>query len=922
MTTTLSVSVPGAADDGSTYITIPYNSSVDLHYGSAGITGTRCNLSDEGNSTLNTDVSPNTSSVITTGSLTSSHTYYFYCFDSAGSTSIPKTVYVSVQGLAVNGACNTTTTSQTQSSQPASGVLCSAGSPSGVASRPVCSNGVYGYPNACTAGANSLWDCSTSTFNPDNDAGDCSYYDAGSAPSSCFDTVPQYCTTDSTQVGWGWSCSGSNGGTSPSCFAYSGSAIPTLPDLIAGAVTPITATVGVVTPLSVPITNSGTSNTSTTFHTIFQSAADVNGTSPGNPVAGSDIAGLNTSASKTATLSWTPSTAKTYYLRACADNNTSWGGLVTESDEGNNCGAWTAVTVSATIGVCSATHYSCSAGTSGSSVDGTSAYTWTCTGTDAIPRSCSEAKAALTVGKCAAPGVSPVHYSCFVGTSGSNGSNATDYTWTCTGTDNIAISCSEAIGDCGGNPPAGYPNACDSDKNACLQTQANGHITCDGTCSSTVPLVTTPTGATYGESCNPANICGKTNATAGSIKCDGTCSVSAPSDSLCPPTKPEISALWQGSTYLGTTAPAYDPSGYGVLARATSPSGANLNYYFEWSPTETSQWSGWIGSGGWGSVNHYADAAAGTYYVRAWSYDAHGNWSILPSDWLTITLTSAAPVVSCSGTPSNPYVNQPVLWTSTVSGGSRTYSYAWSGDQGLTGTGSSVSKAYTTVGKKDAFLTVTDTKSGLSTTATCSAGPEQSNGPGSGSGGGGCVTGACPGTCTAALSASPDTVEQGQNTTFTWSVSGGSLCASSCSGNGFNTGGAISGTANATVVPAPPTTAYALTCTAGTYGPPPPVNAVVTVLVPTAALSVNGQTGTARVNPNTANNVNVVWSSEHSASCSVTKNGAAWKTGLSSTGTSDTITSRTVYKVDCQNNHGTHATASVTVNVMSTFNEF
>jgi uncharacterized protein YjdB len=78
------------------------------------------------------------------------------------------------------------------------------------------------------------------------------------------------------------------------------------------------------------------------------------------------------------------------------------------------------------------------------------------------------------------------------------------------------------------------------------------------------------------------------------------------------------------------------------------------------------------------------------------------------------------------------------------------------------------------------------------------------------------------------------------------------------------------------------------------------------------------------VNPSTTGNANVVWSSTNSSFCSVTKNGAipAWKTGLSSTGTSDTVTTQTTYKIDCRNNHGTHATASVTVNVLANFNEF
>lgn len=235
-----------------------------------------------------------------------------------------------------------------------------------------------------------------------------------------------------------------------------------LPDLTAGSVTPATATVGVPTTLSAPIIISG-GNTSTTFHTVFQSATDVNGTSPGNPTAGTDIAGLTTSASKSTTLKWTPSAAKTYYLRACADNDTSWNDLVTESDEDNNCGPWTAVTVAAAC----------------SSKQGTS---------------CS-----LT-----------------------------------------------------------------SDKNACLQKTVSstaGTYDCSGVCVGTkpaVPVVTTPTGATYGATCNPKNTCGQSSPNGpGTITCDGVCSVSAPADSSCPVTP---TGTWTPATLTCPTACGTDAS--------------------------------------------------------------------------------------------------------------------------------------------------------------------------------------------------------------------------------------------------------------------------------------------------------------------------------------------------------------------------
>jgi len=446
-------------------------------------------------------------------------------------------------------------------------------------------------------------------------------------------------------------------------------------------------------------------------------------------------------------------------------------------------------------------------------------------------------------------------------------------------------------------------------------------------CTATLSGADCPTG-TWTSDNNCPSACGYAGGNDNSWSCTGGnnfCSpathanTSCSATPACPPSTPVLSALWQGSSYLGALAPAYDPAGYDLYATASSPSGANLNYYFEWSPTETAQWSGWVGSGGSGGVNHYVDAAAGTYYARAWAYDANGNWSILPSDWFTITLTTVAPTVSCSGTPGNPYVGQPVTWSSVVTGGSRSYSYSWSGTDGLTGTTANVSKSYSGIGQKSASLIVTDSRSSLTGSAVCTTGVNQPDGP---TDGGTCTTGVCPGTCTASLSPNPDTIEQGGNINLTWGVTGGALCAASCTGNGFNTGGAISGTVAASVLPAPPTTAYAVTCSGGTYGPPPPVNTTVTVLVPVATITANGQSSSIRVNGTTANNVSVAWSSAHTTSCFVTKNNAAWQTGVTSAGISDSVTSQTVYKIDCVNKYGTHATASVIANILSRFNEF
>jgi len=299
-----------------------------------------------------------------------------------------------------------------------------------------------------------------------------------------------------------------------------------------------------------------------------------------------------------------------------------------------------------------------------------------------------------------------------------------------------------------------------------------------------------------------------------------------------------------------------------------------------------------------------AMTSPGTHIASSYCYNSA--WQ--GSGWTNVNFSvNYAPIssVSCAGSPSSVYLNQPVTWSSSVSGGSGSFSYSWSGTDSLSGTSASVQKAYSTTGTKQATVLVTDTVSGQTSSASCNSG-----------------SGITVNSCTSALAASPSTVDEGQNVTLNWSVSGGSVCASSCTGSGFNTGGATSGSAPSSVPPTPPSTSYALTCTGGTYSSPPPANTTVTVIVPSVAITANGQSTSARVNPATNNNTSIAWSSENATSCAITKNGVAWRNGLNSNGVNDTVTAQTVYEADCVNSAGTHTTNSVTVNVIPDFTEF
>ncbi len=117
-----------------------------------------------------------------------------------------------------------------------------------------------------------------------------------------------------------------------------------MPELSAGSITPTAAVAGTAVTLSSTVSNSGTASTGTTFTDVFQVANDASGTGATvigtftNPVRAAGTSGA-------ATLSYTFTSAGTKYVRACADQNASFVGTIAESNEGNNCGAWTAVTV-------------------------------------------------------------------------------------------------------------------------------------------------------------------------------------------------------------------------------------------------------------------------------------------------------------------------------------------------------------------------------------------------------------------------------------------------------------------------------------------------------------------------------------------------------------------------------------------------
>jgi hypothetical protein len=120
-------------------------------------------------------------------------------------------------------------------------------------------------------------------------------------------------------------------------------------DLIVSAPIPTGATAGVATMFFADVKNQGADPTGIGFTNLFQTAIGIsNLQEPAGllsyPVAG--MQALSAGGTSTYSKSLTFATVGTYYMRACADKNSANGtGVITESNEDNNCSSWRAVTV-------------------------------------------------------------------------------------------------------------------------------------------------------------------------------------------------------------------------------------------------------------------------------------------------------------------------------------------------------------------------------------------------------------------------------------------------------------------------------------------------------------------------------------------------------------------------------------------------
>ena len=153
----------------------------------------------------------------------------------------------------------------------------------------------------------------------------------------------------------GWSGAGCSGTSTCTILMNSAKNVTatfiSLPDLKAYAASPTTATAGTAQTYRAYISNIGNISTVTSFYNFFQSTTDL--TDPRDPATISDytrtsIPVLEAGATVNVTSpSITFTSPGTYSVRLCADkSSSSISGWIPESDEENNCGPWTNVTVS------------------------------------------------------------------------------------------------------------------------------------------------------------------------------------------------------------------------------------------------------------------------------------------------------------------------------------------------------------------------------------------------------------------------------------------------------------------------------------------------------------------------------------------------------------------------------------------------
>jgi hypothetical protein len=153
-------------------------------------------------------------------------------------------------------------------------------------------------------------------------------------------------------------------------------------------------------------------------------------------------------------------------------------------------------------------------------------------------------------------------------------------------------------------------------------------------------------------------------------------------------------------------------NGYNGVTWTAYAQGGNGNYTYSWTGTD--------GFTGYGQSVYYTYSNPGYKTASVTVYSNGQTVTQTCSAGVNVGNGGSYPVytngygssnqgldIGCYTDPATIRVNQPVTWSVEVTGGIAPYTYSWTGSDGLTGTGASVIKTYSSTGEKNAIVTVT-----------------------------------------------------------------------------------------------------------------------------------------------------------------------------------------------------------------------
>lgn len=574
-------------------------------------------------------------------------------------------------------------------------------------------------------------------------------------------------------------------------------------------------------------------------------------------------------------------------------------------------------------GSCAATHFNCSAGTSTNNVDGSTAWTWSCAGSNGgTTASCAEAKPDLVAGSVsptAATAGTPASFSATISNSfastGGSFSNFFQVATAANGGGTITDLAASTMGTlaAGGSAAASSPSytfssagtysvrACadkSSSGNTGVINEANENNNCGAWTTVTVSPIT-PTG---------------------SLTLSPTSCVIAAGESTCS----TVYATW-------TTTNAVAP------ALVDGNTGATLSTQENMPPPGLQVWVAYpqtVFNLKDGATTLDTDTATATCAAgSSWNPNSGKCVGNAPSGTISAS-PNPCPVALGGNTCSTG-----LTWNTNNVPNPNVYSGYTGGTISTNSSGSNFPATAAISGTTFSVRNSTSVLNSVVVTGQCQSPYAYSGGvctacgnggctgtPGGSSGnpngGLSCVNGMTPPSCTppaptVTLLANPTTIDNGQTSLLTWTSTNATSCNAPGSFSGGSTpGGAISGSYQ--TPPLTTTQDYQMSCT-GAGGTANSNIATVIVLQPQATL----RAVPARVHINESTSIK--WSATQVQSCSVSGPGLSPnpRTDYSATETSQTvvITSQSTYTITCETN-GEDISESIIVNIAPDFQEF